>query len=113
MQKFFDIARLDQIAPGTAIALVTATGSVVALFNVAGHIFTLDDSCIRCGSSLAAGSLRGAEIGCSGCDWQYDVTTGCVNGIPALRIDTFETKIVDARIIVAMPGTSHPDSHST
>jgi len=113
MQKFFDIARLDQIAPGTAIALATATGSIVALFNVGGRVFALDDSCIRCGSSLAAGSLRGIDIGCSGCDWQYDVTTGCVNDIPALRIDTFETKIVDARIMVAMPAASLPDSHLT
>jgi len=110
MPDFVDIARLDQVAPARGLAVPIANG-VVALFNVNGRIFAVDDSCVRCGSSLAAGTLRGVDVTCSGCDWQYDVTTGCVNGIPALQIDTFEVKAVDSRIMVASPSISFPDPH--
>jgi 3-phenylpropionate/trans-cinnamate dioxygenase ferredoxin subunit len=82
-------------------ALVKPADTAVALFNVSGQIFAIGDVCIRCGSSLAAGALHATLIRCSRCGWQYDVTTGCVKGVPALRIQTFETKIADAAILVA------------
>ena len=56
--------------------LVTVEDTGIALFNVAGAIFAVDDFCVRCGASLAAGKLKGTEVACSGCDWRYDVTTG-------------------------------------
>jgi hypothetical protein len=46
------------------------------------------------------------ERGAVGCDRRYDVTTGCVNEIRALRIDTFKTKIIDGRIMIATAATA-------
>lgn len=100
MSSFVEVASTRELVAGTG-ALVMASDRWIALFNVNGRIFAIDDKCVRCGSSLAAGVLRASAIACSGCDWQYDVTTGCVNGIPALRTDTYEAKIVDARVLVA------------
>jgi len=100
MSHFVEVASTEQLVAGTG-ALVKLSNIAIALFNVRGKIFAIDDTCVRCGSSLAAGSLRATEITCSGCDWQYDVTTGRVNGIPALRTDTFEAKIVDTRVFLA------------
>jgi nitrite reductase/ring-hydroxylating ferredoxin subunit len=49
--------------------------------------------------------LRGANVACSGCDWEYDVRTGAVSGVPALRIDTFEVTVVDSVVMLAVePG---------
>jgi nitrite reductase/ring-hydroxylating ferredoxin subunit len=98
---------LDRIAPGTGI-VVTIAGDAIALYNVGGRIFALDDHCVRCGSSLASGVLEGALVSCSGCDWQYDVTTGCVCGVPALCIDTFEVKIEGPWVLVAAPPRPSP-----
>jgi 3-phenylpropionate/trans-cinnamate dioxygenase ferredoxin component len=80
---------------------VSVNGTAIAVFNIDGSLFAVDDSCVRCGSSLAAGLLSGSQITCSKCDWRYDVTNGRVNGIPALRIDTFEVRTVGARVMVA------------
>jgi nitrite reductase/ring-hydroxylating ferredoxin subunit len=71
-------------------------------------VFAVDDSCVRCGSSLAAGTLRGTIVLCSGCDWLYDITTGCVNGIPALQVDTFEVKIVGPTVMLGARLVSRP-----
>jgi len=94
-----EVAPLEQLACGSAI-LCALDHTVVAMFNVDGHVFAVDDLCVRCGSSLAAGKLVGRLVTCSGCDWQYDVGIGCVRGVPALCIDTFEAKIVDGRVLV-------------
>lgn len=93
------IARLDQIAPGTATAVSTYDGKV-AVFNRDGSLTALDDSCLRCGRSLAAGTLEDDTVRCSGCDWRYDVTNGCVNGIPALRTETFAVTVVDGDVML-------------
>jgi nitrite reductase/ring-hydroxylating ferredoxin subunit len=99
MAFFIDVARLDQIPAGTGSAFTIAS-NVVAVFHVGERVFAIEDACIRCGSSLAAGKLEETNLTC-GCGWQYDVATGCLNGIPALCIDTFEVEIVDSHVLVA------------
>jgi nitrite reductase/ring-hydroxylating ferredoxin subunit len=99
MAAFVDVARLDQIPVGVG-SVFTIAENRVALFLVDGFVFAVDDSCIRCGSSLAAGNLYRTRVTC-GCGWQYDVATGCLNGIPALRIDTFEVRVLDSHVMVA------------
>ncbi|CAG0976581.1 nitrite reductase (NADH) small subunit [Gammaproteobacteria bacterium] len=98
------IARLDQLAAGRGVAFAVA-GDAIALFRVDGQTFAIADACARCGTSLARGTLRGANVACSGCDWEYDVRTGAVSGVPALRIDTFEVTVVDSVVMLAVePG---------
>jgi nitrite reductase/ring-hydroxylating ferredoxin subunit len=100
MAQFVDVARLDHIVAGAA-ALVTVGGTCVAVFNVNGELHAVEDACVNCASSIAAGVLVGSEVTCAGCGWCYDVTTGVVKSVPALRITTFEVKTVGARIMVA------------
>jgi nitrite reductase/ring-hydroxylating ferredoxin subunit/transposase len=110
MPSFVKITPLDRIPIGTASA--TRIGdTTVALFHLGGRVFAVEDACVRCGSSLAAGKLKGTVVTCSGCGWQYDVTTGCVEGIAALRIDTFEVKIVDSDVAVADTCGPDPGRH--
>lgn len=93
------IARLDEIAPGTATA-VTISDATIALFNRDGSVTALDDACVRCGRSLAAGTFEKNTVRCSGCDWRYDVTNGRVNGVPALRTETFKVEVVDGDVVL-------------
>lgn len=73
----------------------------VAVFNADGRLFALEDDCVRCGGSLAAGTLQGLAVTCPECDWTYDITTGCVRNVPSLRTDAFQVKIVDSKVLVA------------
>ena len=101
MTTFVDIALVEQFEPGSATCAAVA-GSNVAVFNVDGHLFATDDACIRCGSSLAKGKLQGRLVTCKRCRWQYDVVTGCVTALPAMRIDRFDVKIVDAHVVLGL-----------
>jgi nitrite reductase/ring-hydroxylating ferredoxin subunit len=106
--NFVDVARFDDVPSGTGIA-VTIEGMALAVFNVNGRIYAIEDTCVRCGSPLATGQLAATVIQCSGCDWRYDITTGCVAGMSALRIDSFDVRIVSLRhIMIATTAKAMP-----
>ena len=106
MHELVDVASVDRISPGSALVVAIA-GETIALFNVDGRLFALDDACIRCGSSLALGVLVSTSVECCGCGWRYDVTNGFVLGIPGLRHDTFEVAIVDAHVMIDAVAIPH------
>ena len=95
------VARLKEVVPGKGTAVMIADDAV-ALFNVCGHLFAIDGACVRCGASLASGSLHDTDLACPGCGWHYDIGTGCVCGLPALRIDTFEVSVVDSHVLLSI-----------
>lgn len=91
---------MDQVAAGTGTVVTTANHAIV-LFNADGLVWAIEAWCLRCGRSLGGGILQGKILSCRGCDWRYDITTGGVVGIPALRLDTFKVQVVAGRIMVA------------
>lgn len=99
--RFVEAARLDKVGIGAG-AVVTIAGFPVALFNAGGLVYALSAWCAYCGASLGRGTFRGKIVTCRGCGWRYEVNTGSVVGIPALRLDTFRVKVVDGRILVAI-----------
>jgi nitrite reductase/ring-hydroxylating ferredoxin subunit len=100
MPRLIEVGRLDRLDPEKGIA-VTIGNDTLALFKVDRVIYATEAWCLRCGASLAEGYLQGGIVACSGCDWLYDVTTGSVVRIPALRLNTFEVQVVGDQIVVA------------
>ena len=74
----------------------------IALFNVDGAVHAIDDSCLHAGTSLGAGALDGKVVRCRGHGWKYDVTSGCVLGVPGLGVSAHSVKVVGDRIMVAV-----------
>jgi 3-phenylpropionate/trans-cinnamate dioxygenase ferredoxin subunit len=101
MADFVQVAGLEELAPGTGTS-VTVAGKDVALFNVDGTIFAMEDTCLHQGSSLGNGRLEGKVLTCFGHGWKYDVTTGCVLHVPDYGVATFPVQIVDGKIMVAV-----------
>ena len=54
----FESARLEQVPPGQRRKPFTVADKDVALFNVDGTIYAMDDTCLHQGSSLGAGQTR-------------------------------------------------------
>jgi hypothetical protein len=63
MADFVKVATLDQLAPGHGMT-VTVHGVPVALFNVKGTVYAIDDTCLHAGVSLGTGDLRGHMVRC-------------------------------------------------
>ena len=82
MAGFVKVAKTDEISPGHG-KLVEAGGKKVALFNVEGAFYAIDDTCTHVGGPLSEGSLDGKEVTCPWHGAIYDVTSGEVLGPPA------------------------------
>ena len=97
-----EVARIEQIPPGRSLAFDLGPCRI-ALFNVAGALFALEDSCIRCAGSTAAGTLDAFDVVCAGCGWRYDVRTGAVSTMSRLRLDRFDVQLRGSTVIVLNP----------
>jgi len=84
MGEFIKVARASEIAPGQARA-VEVEGKRIALFNVDGTFYAIDDTCTHEGGPLSEGMLADTEVTCPWHGAVYDVTSGAVLAAPAPR----------------------------
>lgn len=88
MSKCEDLPTRAPLPAGARLLVETAYGSI-AIFGVGGNVHAIEDGCLRCGNSLVTGPLEGTSVTCRVCGWGYDVTSGCVVGVPALRVASY------------------------
>ena len=81
---------------------MTIAGKEVALFNVDGSIYAMDDGCLHHGVSLGNSALEGKIVTCNGHGWRYDVTTGNTAHVPDYGVACYPVKVEDGKILVAM-----------
>ena len=84
MADYMKVAKTTEIGPGQA-RLVDVNGRSIALFNVDGRFFALDNTCTHRGGPLAEGEISGHEVTCPWHGARFDVRTGEVVGPPAQR----------------------------
>jgi nitrite reductase/ring-hydroxylating ferredoxin subunit len=90
MGGFTKIAKLDDIQPGQA-RMFEVGGKSIALFNVDGLFYAIDDTCTHRGSPLSEGEL---DVTCPWHGAVFDVTTGRVLRPPAPReISSYRTRV--------------------
>lgn len=101
MSDFLEVASIEQIPPGRSL-VVTVAGKGVALFNVEGQIYAIDDACVHQGASLGSGKFEGKIVTCRAHGLKFDVTTGFVGGSPGYGVASHAVQIVDGKIAVAV-----------
>jgi nitrite reductase/ring-hydroxylating ferredoxin subunit len=82
MGQLIKVAKTNDIPPGTAKA-VDVEGRPVALFNIDGTYYAIDDTCTHRGGPLSEGPVEGTTVTCPWHGATYDVITGNVLGPPA------------------------------
>ena len=82
MAGFVMVAKIEDVAPGQG-KLVEVSGNKIALFNVNGDYYAIDDTCSHRGGPLSEGDLAGNKVTCPWHGAVFDVTTGEVLGPPA------------------------------
>jgi nitrite reductase/ring-hydroxylating ferredoxin subunit len=70
--------------PGKAIR-VTVDGTAVAVFNVGGLLYGVDEKCTHVGGPLDRGAVSGTTVTCPWHGSQFDLRTGAVVRGPASR----------------------------
>jgi len=92
-------AKVSEI-PAGSIKEVLVGGKPVAVANVGGRFYAIDNTCLHRGGPLGQGQLEGPVVTCPWHGWQFDVTNGCLANNPAAKVQTYPTKIVDDDIFI-------------
>ena len=82
MGETIKIANTEDVQEGSAIA-VDVAGNSVALFNVEGTYYAIDDTCTHQGGPLCEGEVEGTEVTCPWHGATFDLTNGSVLSPPA------------------------------
>lgn len=77
MADFVEAIELVQLPPGTDTTVTIADKSV-AVFNIDGQIYAIDDACPHARSSLGWGKLEGSIVTCRAHRLKFNVTKGCM-----------------------------------
>jgi len=71
----------------------------IAVFNIEGTLYAIEDVCTHDGGELASGELHGAEIECPRHGARFDVRSGAVLSPPAYEpVAKFPVKVEDGTV---------------
>jgi 3-phenylpropionate/trans-cinnamate dioxygenase ferredoxin subunit len=82
MAEWVAVCAAGEIAPG-ASKVVDVDGALIAVFNIDGEFFAIEDVCTHDGGELASGTLIGDEIICPRHGAKFCVRTGEALSAPA------------------------------
>jgi nitrite reductase (NADH) small subunit len=89
---FVRAAKLTEV-PAGSIREIQVAGKTVALANVAGKFFAINNTCLHRGGPLGQGSLQDKIVTCPWHGWEYDVTTGKVAQNPSMGVACYATEV--------------------
>ena len=91
---YIKVATVEEVAPGTG-KQVTVNGRTLALFNVNGTFYALDDTCTHRGGPLSEGEIVGTEVICPWHGAHFDLTTGAHLSPPAPKgVAAYKVQVV-------------------
>jgi len=104
MQSFdtkqtFIVGRVDDLRPNTSISFELPDGNELAVYNVNGEFYAIENSCPHRGAPLSEGDLCGHIVECGLHGWQFDVRSGECLTVPE-TIRTYQVTIEDQMIKV-------------
>lgn len=101
MSTFVKAISVEELAPGMK-KTVMAGGKKLAIANVDGEFFAIDDTCSHENCSLGTeGFLDGNVVICGCHGSQFDMTNGKVMSLPApTDVACYETKIEQGDVYV-------------
>ncbi len=102
MSDFVKIAEVGELSPGEK-KLVEVEGLAIALFNVDGEYYAIDDVCTHDGGPLAEGELDGEEIECPRHGARFNVKTGEALCMPAFEsVETYEVVVEGSDVKISI-----------
>lgn len=93
MAEWVTVAGTGELAPGTH-KVVDVDDVDIAVFNVDGKFYAIEDVCTHDGGVLTGGKVEGCEIECPRHGARFDIRTGAVLTPPAYEpVPTFPVRV--------------------
>ena len=97
------IGRAADVPVGTG-RVMDAGGRTLAVFNVDGVYYAIDNECSHRGGPLGDGDLDGKVVLCPWHAWRWDVTTGANVNNPAVKVACYPITERDGSLYVDLAG---------
>jgi nitrite reductase (NADH) small subunit/3-phenylpropionate/trans-cinnamate dioxygenase ferredoxin subunit len=107
MAEFQMVCRVADLAPGDA-RTVEVGKKLIAIFNVDGSYFAIDDVCPHMGAALSDGFVDNGIVTCSWHAWRFRLADGAWVDNPRLKIGCYPVRIEGDAIQVCVDRTA-PD----
>jgi nitrite reductase (NADH) small subunit len=101
MAEFVKVATLSELQEGSGKP-VEVNGKAIALFNVGGQVYAIDNTCLHRGGPLGDGMLEGEVVTCPWHMWEYNVRTGEFVANPEIKVATYPVQVEGTDIKVAI-----------
>ena len=102
MANFIQVAKQAEVPAGEG-KTIEAGGQTLALFNVEGTFYAIENTCAHRGGPLGEGSLEEKMITCPWHAWRFDVTTGVSEVSPDTKVACFPVELRGDDIYVDLP----------
>lgn len=100
MSEWVDVSTTEMLPPGQH-RVVDIDGVQVAVFNVGGEYFAIEDVCTHDGGELASGRLEGEVVVCPRHGARFSLRSGAVLGPPAYEaVAAMPVRVVDGLVQV-------------
>ncbi|WP_447968399.1 Rieske (2Fe-2S) protein [Nitrospira sp. M1] len=110
-KQFVTVAQKGDLEPGTCRSVELKEVSL-ALFNVDGKTYALDNTCPHAGGPLGEGTVEGNQVSCPWHGWKFDIPTGtCMkNPIESWKVPSYDVREVNGQIQVSVPSSAQDAS---
>ena len=91
------VGRIDDLRPGACVRLELPDGNELAVWNVDGEYYAIENFCPHKGAPLSEGSLCGHIVECGWHGWQFDIRNGeCLTVREKIR--TYAVRLEDGSV---------------
>lgn len=103
--EFVAVAKVGEIPVGKGGTFAVAD-RLVAVFNVDGNYYAIDDLCPHMGASLGAGEMQDGVVMCPWHAWRFRVCDGAWCDNPKVATKTYAVRVLGDEIQVCSQPTT-------
>ena len=100
MEEYRPVCPEGDLQPGKS-RLAQIDGRAIAIFNVDGVLYAMEDTCLHAGGPLSEGRVEGTIVTCPWHDWRYDLKTGCTPLNHKISLPCFPVRVREGTIEVS------------
>ena len=89
---FTAVLRSSELPEGQGRTIAVGK-EAIAVFNLSGHYYAIDDACTHEDAPLGEGEVRSHHVVCPYHDWVFDIRTGACLSEPDRPVGCFSTKL--------------------
>jgi len=101
MSRYVAVAKLDEVPAGASKTVVIGEREI-ALFNVGGTYYAIDNFCPHQGGPLADGWLEGTTVTCPWHAWCFDLRDGKMTLGDFASVERFDVQVEGSTIMVSL-----------